>query len=135
MTLNEKSQQRLAEVHPDLQLVIYRAAELMTEDGIDFIVTEGARTLEKQKQLKDKGASQTMRSRHVAEMNECGEPCAIDLAVRIAGEVRWDWPLYAKLAEIVKEAAHIEHIPIEWGGDWKTLKDGPHFQLPWKAYP
>ncbi|EHS4316222.1 M15 family metallopeptidase, partial [Escherichia coli] len=18
---------------------------------------------------------------------------------------------------------------IEWGGDWKTLKDGPHFQL------
>ncbi|WP_049613866.1 M15 family metallopeptidase, partial [Yersinia pekkanenii] len=26
-------------------------------------------------------------------------------------------------------------VPIEWGGDWKTLKDGPHFQLPHKEYP
>ena len=25
--------------------------------------------------------------------------------------------------------------PVEWGGDWKTLKDGPHFQLPHGAYP
>lgn len=27
------------------------------------------------------------------------------------------------------------NIPVEWGGDWKTLKDGPHFQLPHGAYP
>ncbi|WYX09280.1 M15 family metallopeptidase [Achromobacter xylosoxidans] len=20
--------------------------------------------------------------------------------------------------------------PVEWGGDWRSLKDGPHFQLP-----
>ena len=135
MILTEKSQQRLSEVHPDLQSVIYRAVELMTEDGVDFIVTEGARTLEKQRTLVAKGASKTMKSRHIPEMNQCGEACAIDLAVRIDGEVRWDWNLYHKLAEIVKEAAHIEHSPIEWGGDWKSFKDGPHFQLPWSKYP
>jgi len=26
-------------------------------------------------------------------------------------------------------------VPIEWGGDWKTFKDGPHFQLPHAKYP
>ena len=26
-------------------------------------------------------------------------------------------------------------VPIEWGGDWRTFKDGPHFQLPWGKYP
>ena len=26
-------------------------------------------------------------------------------------------------------------VPIEWGGDWRTFKDGPHFQLPKKEYP
>jgi peptidoglycan L-alanyl-D-glutamate endopeptidase CwlK len=107
----------------------------MTEDGVDFIVTEGARTLEKQRSLVAKGASKTMKSRHIPEMNQCGEACAIDLAVRIDGEVRWDWPLYAKLAEIVKEAAHIEGIPIEAGADWVKFRDGPHFQLPWSKYP
>jgi len=26
-------------------------------------------------------------------------------------------------------------IPIEWGGDWKSFPDGPHYQLPRKEYP
>ena len=25
-------------------------------------------------------------------------------------------------------------LPIEWGGDWVSFKDGPHFQLPAKVY-
>jgi len=49
--------------------------------------------------------------------------------------VRWDWPLYYKLAEIIKKAAADEQVPITWGGDWVSFKDGPHFELPWKAYP
>lgn len=135
MILNERSIQRLEGVHPDLVSVIYRAAELMAEDGVDFVVTEGVRTLEKQKAYVAKGASKTMRSRHIPEMNQNGQGCAVDLAVRIDGEVRWDWPLYDKLADIVKEAAHSEGVPIEWGGDWLKFKDGPHFQLPWSKYP
>ena len=135
MELNAKSQERLAEVHPDLQLVILRAVELMDEEGVDFIITEGVRTLEKQKSLVAKGASKTMKSRHIPEMNQCGEACAVDLAVRIDGEVRWDWGLYPKLAEVIKEAAHIEGVYIEWGGDWPKFRDGPHFQLPWSKYP
>ena len=121
--MNIASMKRLAEVHPDLQRVISRAEQL---GEMDFIVTEGLRTLERQKQLVAQGASQTLKSRHLTGH-------AVDLAVVIDGEVRWDWPLYSKLAAIVKEAAQIEGVPITWGGDWK-MRDGPHFELTWKTY-
>jgi peptidoglycan L-alanyl-D-glutamate endopeptidase CwlK len=58
----------------------------------------------------------------------------VDLAATVNGKVRWDWPLYAILASVMKQAALSEHVPIEWGGDWK-MRDGPHYQLPWKQYP
>ena len=130
--ISEKSQQRLVLVHPDLQRVVYRAVEM---GEMELMVIEGERTLEKQKTYVAKGASQTMRSRHVREMNQCGEVCAVDLGVMIDGDLRWDWPLYHKLGALVKEAAKIEGVPIEWGGDWVKFKDGPHFQLPWREYP
>lgn len=126
--LDTRSQKILLDVHRDLSRVVYRAAELVSEDGFEFIVTEGLRSLEKQAALKAKGASQTMKSRHLTGH-------AVDLAVKLDGEIRWDWPLYAKLAVIVKEAARIESVPVTWGGDWKTLKDGPHYELSWKVYP
>lgn len=135
MKLSDRDVERLTDVHPELQHVVYRAAELIDEDGFEFFVIEGRRTLDKQKTLRKKGASQTLRSRHVMEMNACGSVCAIDLGVKIDGELRWDFPLYDKLAGIVKEAAHIENVPVEWGGDWLKFKDGPHFQLPWSKYP
>jgi peptidoglycan L-alanyl-D-glutamate endopeptidase CwlK len=93
-----------------------------------FIVTEGIRTKERQAQLVKSGASTTLNSRHLTGH-------AVDLAVRVDGTIRWDWPLYYKLGAQVKEAARIEGIPIEWGGDWLKFKDGPHFQLPWSKYP
>jgi len=130
MLLNPKSVERLASAHFDLQRVIYRAAEI---SPLEFIVTESVRTLEKQKALVAAGASQTMRSRHLP--NADGDACAVDLAVVVEGEIRWDWPLYNRLADAVKEAAQTEGVPIEWGGDWLTLRDGPHFQLPWAKYP
>lgn len=130
--LSEKSIERLSTVHPDLQRVVYRAVEL---GEMDLMVIEGERTLEKQKTYVAKGASTTLRSRHVPQMNECNVACAVDLGVMIDGELRWDWPLYNKLGALVKEAAKAEGVLIEWGGDWLKFKDGPHFQLPWKEYP
>ncbi|MBO9419171.1 peptidoglycan-binding protein [Labrenzia sp. R4_2] len=35
----------------------------------------------------------------------------------------------------MKAAAQDLNIPLEWGGDWTSFFDGPHFQLPWDAYP
>ena len=124
-TLSKKSRDRLVGVHQDLVKVVERAIEI-TE--IDFAVLEGVRSKTRQEHLVKAGASQTMRSRHLTGH-------AVDLGAYVAGSVRWDWPLYHKLAVAVKQAAAELQIHIEWGGDWTTFKDGPHWQLPWKDYP
>lgn len=130
MKLSAASQMKLAGVHPYLVRVVRRAAEITT---CDFIVTEGKRTVARQKQLVAAGASRTLRSRHLP--GKAGFACAVDLAALVGGKVRWDWPLYAKLAAAMKQAAKDLGVPIEWGGDWKSFKDGLHFQLPWSKYP
>lgn len=123
--LDARSRKRLEGVHPDLVKVI-EAADEMTP--LEFVVTEGVRTLARQQQLVAAGASKTLKSRHLTGH-------AVDLAVKVSSEIRWDWPLYGRLAAVVKEAAAKLKIPVEWGGDWRSFKDGPHFQLPVAKYP
>lgn len=121
--LTARDMQRLAGVHPDLVRVISRARA-----SADFIVTEGLRTEARQRQLVAAGASQTMASRHLTGH-------AVDLAALVNGTVRWDWPLYDRLAQAVKKAAADEGVPIVWGGDWPKFRDGPHFELDRRQYP
>jgi len=125
IVLGHRSLARLEGVHPDLVRVVKKAAAM---SPLDFTVLEGLRTLDRQKQLFNLGATKTLRSRHLTGH-------AVDLAPMVGGTVRWDWPLYHRLAKIIKEAAVAENVPIEWGGNWRTFKDGPHWQLPWKTYP
>lgn len=124
-SLSGKSRNRMVGVSPDLVRVVERAIEL-TE--VDFAVLEGFRSMARQKELVAAGASQTMNSRHLTGH-------AVDLGAYVAGEVRWDWPLYYKIADAMKAAAGELGVTIEWGGDWRSFKDGPHFQLSWSAYP
>ena len=121
---------KLAGVHPDLVRVVRGAAELAP---LPFIVIEGPRTIERQRQLVAKGASTTMRSRHIPAPN--GFAHAVDFAPAPDGVASWDWDLYFPLAKAVKTAATAAGVPVEWGGDWRTFKDGPHWQLPWASYP
>lgn len=125
ITLGTRSLARLQGVHPDLVRVVKRAA---ATSALDFTVLEGVRTVARQKELFAAKATKTMNSRHL-------NGHAVDLAPMIGGVVTWDWPLYHKLAVIVKAAAAAEKVPITWGGDWVSFKDGPHWELPWKAYP
>ena len=123
--LSKRSLSRLDGVHKDLVQVVKLAIEL-TE--VDFGVTEGVRTIERQRELFAKGASKTMNSRHLTGH-------AVDLVAYVGSEVRWDWPLYHKIADAMKRAANSLGVPIVWGGDWKSFKDGPHFELDRKVYP
>lgn len=123
--LGLRSLARLRGVHPDLVRVVKRAIEI---SEVDFTVLEGVRTLKRQRQLVAQGASKTLRSRHLTGH-------AVDLGAWVGGTVRWDWPLYYKIEAAMKAAAKELDVPIEWGGDWKSFKDGPHWQLPWGSYP
>lgn len=132
---------RLEGVHPDLVRVVKKAAAM---SDMDFTVLEGLRTVARQKQLMANGATKTMNSRHLTGH-------AVDLAPVIDGKVSWDWPLYHRLADVMRSASIRENVPIRWGGTWKLLTaiqgpitakvlsrsfpDGPHFELPRSAYP
>lgn len=124
-SFGERSRQRLRGVHPDLAKVMERA---ISKSSLDFTVLEGLRSLERQRQLYANGATRTLNSRHITGH-------AVDIAPVLNGTVSWDWPLYRRLAPIVKQAALDLRIPIEWGGDWRSFKDGPHWQLPFNLYP
>lgn len=123
--LSQRSKNRLKGVHPDLASVVHRAIQLTT---VDFTVLEGLRTLERQKELVEIGASKTMNSRHLSGH-------AVDLGALVKGVVRWDWPLYHEIAKAMKDAAKELGVDLGWGGDWRTFPDGPHFQLSWEKYP
>lgn len=122
---SKRSLNSLKGIHPDLRRVIDRALQ----DGpLDFIVIEGLRTMQRQRELVASGASKTMNSRHLTGH-------AVDLLPIGKDGPAFDWPLYDKLGPAVKAAADAEGVEIEWGGDWTKFRDGPHFQLSWDAYP
>lgn len=138
--LGPRSLLNLRGVHPDLVRVVKRAISI---SSVDFTVIEGLRTVARQKELVAKGASKTMRSRHISGH-------AIDIAPYVAGQVRWDWPLFLPIAEAMKKAAEIEDVKIRWGGTWRLLADtpqinmgalhkkfpdGPHYELSQDFYP
>lgn len=125
MKLDARAERNLSGVHPDLARIVRRAAEITP---VDFTVTEGLRTPERQRRLVASGASRTLNSRHL-------NGHAVDLAAKVDGKVRWDWPLYAELAKAMKAAAAGLDLPLVWGGDWRRFRDGPHFELPREAYP
>lgn len=124
-TLSVRSKQRLEGVHPDLVRVVQKA---LTLSQIDFAVIEGLRTKARQAELMAAGASKTMNSRHITGH-------AVDIAPVIGGKIRWDWPLFDELAIAFKLSATQECVPIVWGGDWVSFKDGPHFELDRRKYP
>ncbi len=59
---SQRSEKNLAGVKPQLVAVVRRALAL---SDVDFGITEGLRTKERQKQLVAEGKSQTMNSRHL----------------------------------------------------------------------
>lgn len=117
-SFSQRSIRRLSGVHPELVLLASRA---LLYSPVDFGVTEGLRTIDRQRQLVADGKSQTMDSLHLT-----GD--AIDVAAYVAGSVTWEWDLYEEVAAAFKRAADELDIAIEWGGDWTTFKDGVHFQ-------
>jgi peptidoglycan L-alanyl-D-glutamate endopeptidase CwlK len=123
--LGKNSVAKLVGVHADLVRVIQRAIEITP---VDFTVIEGLRTAARQKQLVAQGQSQTMNSRHLTGH-------AVDIAPFVNGTVRWDWPLFRQIAPAVMTAADELTVAVNWGGNWASFPDGPHFELDRRIYP
>ncbi len=99
-------------VEPELKEVVYEAIKVTK---IDFGVIEGLRTEEKQKQLVESGASQTMKSKHL-------EGRAVDLMAYIGGRGSWELNVYDEIADAMKQAAIKVDVAVRWGAAW-TVTD------------
>lgn len=112
-------------VHPDLVKIAHYA--LLTSP-VDFSITEGLRTTARQLELFEQNKSKTLASRHITGH-------AIDVAAFTNGKLTWNWAEYEVIAAAFKHAANELGVKIDWGGDWKSFRDGPHFQLSYSTYP
>lgn len=145
--LSQRSLDRLEGVDERLVAVVKQA---ITTTKIDFGVIQGMRTLEMQKELVAKGASQTMKSKHLTGH-------AVDLMAYISGRGSWELNLYDDIADAMKEAGDALGVRLRWGAAWhvndlrkwegtmeaamngyidlrrsqgrRPFIDGPHFEL------
>ena len=145
--LSKRSLARLEGVNPKLVTVVKTA---ITISKIDFGVICGLRTIEEQRELVAKGASQTMKSKHI-------DGNAVDLMAYIGSRGSWEMNLYDDIADAMKIAADEEDVSLRWGAAWhindlrewdssmqdamneyidlrrgqgrRPFIDGPHFEL------
>ena len=95
--LSTRSTDRMAGIEPDLIEVVKTA---ITLTKVDFGVTCGMRTLAEQEALVAKGASQTMKSKHL-------EGRAVDLVAYVGSKVTWSLNMYDDLADSKIGRAHV----------------------------
>ena len=121
---NPRSLNYLAEVNPTLRELMLRTEAEAERRGIEIEISEGLRSRERQAQMVAEGRSQTMNSRHLTGN-------AVDIHIRNPdGSANWDFEAYRPVADIYREQAAAMGIPdAVWGGDWRTLRDGVHFQI------
>ena len=115
------------DVHVDLKKVALKALEL---SEVDFIIVDGGRTVEEQREYVRTGKSKTMNSRHLGGF-------ALDYVAWVDGKISYADKYMRKVANAFKRAGDELLGPgrVEWGGDWKTFVDKPHIQLSAKHYP
>lgn len=135
--LGAKSRERLIGVHPKLVAVVEMAIQLTKQD---FMVLEGVRTPERQKELYAQGRTKpgqkvtwTLNSNHFKNA-KTGYGHAVDL---VPFPVDWSHKKLDVVAKAMFAAADTLDTPIRWGADWdrdgkpreKGESDSPHFEL------
>jgi len=108
--LSSRSIDRLGGIDAGLITVVNTAID-MTK--VDFGVTCGMRTLAEQEALVAKGASQTMKSKHL-------EGRAVDLVAYVGSSVTWQLNMYDDLADAMAAAAGKLNVPLKWGAAWSV---------------
>ena len=107
--LGNRSKEKLEGVD-ERMIAIVRYAINVTKQ--DFSVICGLRTMDEQRALVAKGASQTMKSKHIGGN-------AVDLMAYVDGG-RWELNLYDEIADAMAEGARAISTPVKWGAAWSV---------------
>lgn len=126
---NDTSRETAQGVHPDLLQVVTLARQISDTPFEVVPKTGGVRSEALQRKLKSAGKSKAKIGRHTIGH-------AIDLVPVRKGKIDFkDAKGFEDIMQAMSEAAERLGIPIQWGGNWKTLVDKPHFELDRKVYP
>jgi len=128
----ERSKARLSTCHP-LLIALFGRVIRRPDLPHDLTILCGHRGQAEQEKAYKAGAS---RLRWPNSKHNQTPSMAVDVAPIVGGAVSWDWAAYHKIAPIIRAewaAMQAEGLTgatrLEWGGDFATLKDGPHWQL------
>jgi len=107
------------------QNFLKRANEVAGQQGYSVKIISGTRTYEEQDRLYAQGRSQAGNIVTNAKGGQSNHNfgIAFDVGVFKNGKYIEESPVYAQLGEIGTAAG------LEWGGNWASIKDEPHFQL------
>lgn len=126
----------LAAVHPDLAAVVKQAQA--DNPNLHFVVGNGVRTAEQQDTAKAWGWSKVGAPKGTLAdfANKSGgatshmNGTAVDLwGLDPNGKVQFEPGQQQQIAQAMKAAATKLGVSMNWGGDWKSFQDKPHFEL------
>ena len=122
---DERSERNIATLLPQVQPLARALIESAAAIGIAIKVISGTRTYEEQDALYEQGRSKPGRvvtnARGGYSNHNFG--VAFDIGVFEGGRYLDESPAYKAVGAIGMK------LGLEWGGNWKTIQDEPHFQL------
>lgn len=137
-SFSKRSLDKLAECHEDLQIVM---KEAIKASPYDFGITWGYRSPVKQNELYQQGRTTegkivTYVDGYVKMSKHNYNPSqAVDIACYINKTLTWNAEIYKIVASHIIDVAEELFLSgkitnrITWGGNWRKLKDWPHFQI------
>ena len=121
--MSDASRKELRGVHPVLCEIAETAMSLC---AVDFKITEGVRSGERQARLYKEGTSPVKESMHEAKADGFGYAVDVIALPTSAGSYAWEY--YEQINDAMQAAAKIHGGRVTWGGTWGS-RDGVHFQL------
>jgi peptidoglycan LD-endopeptidase CwlK len=122
---DERSERNIATLLPQVQPFARALIESAAAIGIAIKVISGTRTYEEQNALYEQGRTKPGRvvtnARGGYSNHNFG--IAFDIGVFEGGRYLDESPAYKAVGAIGMK------LGLEWGGNWKTIQDEPHFQL------
>jgi peptidoglycan L-alanyl-D-glutamate endopeptidase CwlK len=122
---DERSERNIVTLLPQVQPLARALVESAAAIGIAIKIISGTRTYEEQNALYEQGRSKSGRivtnARGGYSNHNFG--IAFDIGVFEGGRYLDESPAYKAVGAIGLK------LGLEWGGNWKTIQDEPHFQL------
>lgn len=117
---------KLEKVHPILKAKVLALIDLAQKEGYDLRVVQGLRTVEEQNELYAQGRTKPGKKVTNAKGGQSNHNygCAVDLGFYVNGQISWEDKFYFNIGRWAAA------VGLDWGGNWKTIKDRPHVELP-----